>query len=491
MTDSDNNVRVRVAPSPTGVPHVGTAYVAVFNLAFARQQGGDFILRIEDTDRERSSREYEEKIFEGLRWLDLDWDEGPDRGGPHGPYRQSERVDLYREHVRDLIENDRAYECFCSEERLKKLRERQQEEGKSIGYDGRCRSLSQAERDEKKDRGEPHVVRLKTENEGETTFRDQIRGEISFDNREIDDQVLLKSDGYPTYHLANVVDDHHMEISHVMRAEEWISSTAKHILLYRAFDWSPPMFAHLPLLRNQDQSKISKRENPVSISWYREHGYLPEALVNFLSLMGFSMPDESEIYPFDRFVDAFSFDRMRTTAPVFDLDKLQWLNGNYIRDLEEDELARRLVEGGFCDAPEEEIRSIVPLIQERLDTLEDVDAFTAFLFGEEVDRDPDLFLDRCDALSDALRILEASREVFSEYDTFSGTDLEQRLRDLADELDVGVGAMFMSNRIALTGKTETPPLFSCMDVLGRDTVLNRIDRCCEELNEGIQGHEPS
>ncbi len=488
MPDRTSDVRVRIAPSPTGAPHVGTAYVAVFNLAFARKHDGDFILRIEDTDRERSKSAYEEKIIEGLNWLNLHWDEGPDRGGPGAPYRQSERLDLYQEHARKLVDQGAAYECFCSEERLENLREKQMEKGENPQYDGHCRTLSPEERRERKDRGASFVIRLAVPDQGKTSFEDRIRGNISFDNQQLDDQVLLKSDGFPTYHLANVVDDHHMNISHVMRAEEWISSTAKHILLYDAFGWEPPVFAHLPLLRNEDESKISKRENPISILWYREHGFLPEALVNFLTLMGFSMPDESELYSFDRLVEEFSFDRMRTTGPVFDMEKLKWVNGNYIRELDEETLAEHLVEGGFCDATMEEVRPVIPLIQERLKTLEDVNEYADYFFLDSLEWDEEGFLDRCDSLEEALEIVRESRKILSEYESFSGTDLEEQLRDLADQLDVGVGAVFMTNRVALTARTETPPLFPSMDVLGRESVLERYDECEKFLEDTISSN---
>ncbi len=485
MTDQHNsdNVRVRIAPSPTGVPHVGTAYVALFNLAFARQQGGEFLLRIEDTDRERSERRYEEKIMDGLRWLHLDWDEGPEKGGPAGPYRQSERSDTYRTHAEELVEKGKAYECFCSEERLENLRKKQEEEGKDIGYDGKCRDLSEEDVREKKANGESFVIRLRSRDDGETTFRDLVRGEISVANSEVDDQVLLKSDGFPTYHLANVVDDHLMGISHVMRAEEWVSSTPKHIQIYEAFGWEPPEFVHLPLLRNEDRSKISKRENPVSILWYRDQGYLPEALLNFLSLMGFSMPDERELYSFDELVEAFSFDRLRTTGPVFDVEKLDWVNGNYIRDLEVDELADRLMEGGFAPDEPETVRAVVPLIQERLDTLADFDEWADYFFRDQLDWETDLFLDRCDSINEAAEILEQTIEIVSRYDQFEESDLEDQLRDLAEELDVGVGAVFMTLRIALTAKTETPPVLESMDVLGTENVVNRLNNCLNTLKE--------
>ncbi len=291
-----SDVRVRVAPSPTGVPHVGTAYIALFNYAFAQQEGGSFILRIEDTDQARSTAESEEAILRSLHWLGIEWDEGPDCGGPHAPYRQSERAETYREHVQELLDSGHAYRCFCTPERLAELRKEQKRQRlPQLKYDRRCLELSDDEVTQRLADGAPHVVRLRVP-EGETVYRDRLRGEITFQNETIDDQVLLKSDGFPTYHLANVVDDHQMAISHVVRAEEWITSTPKHVLLYEAFGWQPPEFVHMPLLRNKDRSKISKRKNPVSLDWYREQGYLPEALRNFLALLGFSMPDEREVF---------------------------------------------------------------------------------------------------------------------------------------------------------------------------------------------------
>ncbi len=285
-------VRTRIAPSPTGDPHVGTAYVALFNYALAQKHGGQFILRIEDTDRERSSPASEAMIFEALRWLGLRWDEGPDVGGPHGPYRQSERTAIYREHAEQLVRGGAAYPCFCTRERLDALREEQKARKANFGYDGHCRALPGDEAGRRRAAGEPHVVRLAMPRGGETVVRDLLRGEVRFDNAQVDDQVLLKSDGFPTYHLANVVDDHLMGITHVIRAEEWLSSLPKHVELYRGFGWTEPVFCHLPLLRNADRSKISKRKNPVSLNFYRRAGFLPEAMLNYLALMGWAMPDE-------------------------------------------------------------------------------------------------------------------------------------------------------------------------------------------------------
>jgi glutamyl-tRNA synthetase len=320
-------VRTRIAPSPTGDPHVGTAYVALFNYAFAHKHGGAFVLRIEDTDRERSQPASERMIFEALRWLGLDWDEGPDKGGPHGPYRQSERSAIYREHAERLIENGHAYPCFCTRERLEALRSEQKQQKLPLGYDGHCRGLARDEAARRRADGETHVVRLAMPKDGDCVVTDLLRGEVRFPYAQIDDQVLIKSDGFPTYHLANVVDDHLMQISHVIRAEEWLSSLPKHVELYRAFGWAPPVFCHLPLLRNADKSKISKRKNPVSLNHYRRAGFLPEALLNYLALMGFTMPDEREEFSVSELVETLELERISLGGPIFDLDKLASISG--------------------------------------------------------------------------------------------------------------------------------------------------------------------
>src|SRR5881296_1538183 len=336
------SVRTRIAPSPTGDPHVGTAYVALFNYAWARRNGGQFVLRIEDTDRQRSHPSSERMIFEALRWLGLSWDEGPDVGGPHGPYRQSERTEIYRQHAEELLRRGGAYLCFCTPERLEALRAEQREKKLPSGYDGRCRSLPPEEARRRRAAGEAHVVRLAMPSEDSMVVADLLRGDIRFERPQMDDQVLLKSDGYPTYHLANVVDDHLMRITHVIRAEEWLSSTPKHVLLYQAFGWEPPVFMHMPLLRNADRSKISKRKNPVSLEFYERQGYLPEALLNFLALMGWSMSDDREVFRIDEMIEEFSFARVNLGGPVFDLQKLEWLNGVYIRQLPPEALTQRL-----------------------------------------------------------------------------------------------------------------------------------------------------
>ena len=332
-------VRVRIAPSPTGDPHVGTAYIALFNYVFAKKQGGQFILRIEDTDQTRSTLASEEAILRALHWVGLQWDEGPDCGGPFGPYRQSERTALYQQHAQLLVEKGAAYRCFCTAERLEASRHTK---GKSSGYDRRCRYLTKEEVSDRLAAGDKYVIRLAMPLTGETRFFDGLRGDTQFANATIDDQVLLKSDGFPTYHLANVVDDHLMQISHVIRAEEWISSTPKHIRLYQAFGWKQPAFLHMPLLRNPDHSKISKRENPVSLDYYRDVGFFPEALLNFLALMGFAFGGDREKFTLAEMIEVFDWTKVSASGPVFDLQKLTWLNGLYLRELTPEALLSRL-----------------------------------------------------------------------------------------------------------------------------------------------------
>ena len=466
-------VRVRVAPSPTGDPHCGTGYIALFNYAFARKEGGQFILRIEDTDRARSTRESEEAIFRALHWLGLGWHEGPDCGGPHGPYRQSERSGLYRQHADRLLASGAAYRCFCTPDRLAALREElKRSKASQLKYDRACLALPDAEVQRRLEAGEPHVVRLRVP-EGATTYRDRLRGDITFQNATIDDQVLLKSDGFPTYHLANVVDDHLMAISHVIRAEEWITSTPKHVLLYDAFGWPMPEFIHMPLLRNKDRSKISKRKNPVSLEWYRDQGYLPEALLNFLGLMGFSMPDEAEIFSLDQMVAAFSWDRVKTSGPVFDLDKLDWLNGMYLRNMSVDTLADRLA--GFAplaaSAPRDTLLRIVPLIQERLKRLNEFDQWAAFFFADTLDYAPDALVAKKSSPEEALAILDAAATTLGQIDTWDAPALEAALRTLPDQLGVKAKVVFMTLRVAVTGSPTSPPLFESLEILGRDRTL--------------------
>ena len=376
-------VRTRVAPSPTGDPHVGTAFIALFNLAFAKSQGGQFLLRIEDTDQVRSTPESEQQILDSLRWLGLDWDEGPDVGGPHGPYRQSERREIYDEHAQILLDKGHAFRCFCSSERLDELRKEQEANKSGSGYDGHCLHLSEEEVQAKVAAGESHIVRMKIPAEGKCVVNDMLRGDIEIDWTQVDMQVLVKADGMPTYHLANVVDDHLMEITHVIRGEEWINSAPKHQLLYKYFGWEMPVLCHMPLLRNPDKSKLSKRKNPTSITYYRDIGYLPEAVINYLGRMGWSMPDEREKFSLDEMMANFDIQRVSLGGPVFDQEKLSWLNASWIReDLTTEQFADRL-HGWLLNS--DYIKKFLPMAQGRVERMSDFAPMAAFMFAGMLD----------------------------------------------------------------------------------------------------------
>jgi glutamyl-tRNA synthetase len=476
-------IRTRIAPSPTGDPHVGTAYVALFNYALARGRGGRFVLRIEDTDRQRSDPASERMIFEALRWLGLEWDEGADVGGPYGPYRQSERSEIYREHAEELVRRGAAYPCFCTPERLATLREEQKARKAAVmGYDGRCRRLDPAEAARRRADGEAFVVRLAMPEEPSMAVSDLLRGEVRFERPQMDDQVLLKSDGFPTYHLANVVDDHLMGISHVVRAEEWLSSLPKHVQLYRSFGWEMPVFCHLPLLRNADRSKISKRKNPVSLDHYRRAGYFPEAMVNFLALMSFSMPDGREEFSLPQFVEAFTLERVSLGGPVFDLEKLTWLNGRYLRRLTTDELIGRLRGHLLSD---EYLSRVLPLCRERVDTLEGFYEYASFFFVGEVAYDAaalEAMVPEGRAPAEVGKALGALLEKsIDPVLDWSAENVEASLRGFAEAEGWPPKDLYMTVRVALTGRTATPPLFETVAVLGKEVARRRLRRAAETL----------
>jgi len=475
-------VRTRIAPSPTGDPHVGTAYVALFNYALARQTGGQFVLRVEDTDRQRSSVESEGMIFDALRWLGLDWDEGPDVGGPYGPYRQSERTGIYRDHARRLVADGHAYPCFCTAERLEALRVEQKATKARFGYDGLCRGLDPAEAARRVAAGEPHVIRLAMPTEGEIVVSDLLRGDITFAAKQIDDQVLVKSDGHPTYHLANVVDDHLMGISHVIRAEEWISSLPKHHQLYRAFGWTEPVFCHLPLLRNADTSKISKRKNPVSLNYYRRAGILPEALLNYLALMGWAMPDERDHFTLADFVEVFDPAKISLGGPVFDLDKLRWLNGKHIRSLSAEEVLARLRADLLGETY---LLEVAKLAHERVETLTDFIPYADFFFSgdltwDETARAKLVVKDHTPPQTAKLvrLLLEETLDPMLEW---SAASVEAALRDFCERHEISPKALFMPIRVAVTGRPATPPLFDTMAVLGKEICRRRLRQAIDVL----------
>ncbi|MDP6944161.1 MAG: glutamate--tRNA ligase [Myxococcota bacterium] len=477
---ADRPVRVRIAPSPTGDPHVGTAYIALFNLVFARKHDGQFVLRIEDTDQARSSRESEEAIFRSLRWLDLEWDEGPDKGGPYGPYRQSERTPIYREHAEMLIAQGKAYRCFATADELAEMRREAKEQKRNIAYDRRYRDLDEAEIRRRLDEGQPYVVRLKMPLEGETSFCDGLRGDISIGNDQIDDQILLKSDGFPTYHLANVVDDHLMEITHVIRAEEWIPSTPKHVQLYAAFGWEAPCFIHMPLLRNQDKSKISKRKNPVSLDYYQGIGILPEAMVNFLARMGWSLPDEREKFTFEDMLEAFSFERMGVTGPTFNLEKLDWLNGLYLREMDDAELVARLQSWLLGS---DYLKTLAPLVRERITRLDGFIDKTAFFFSGEFDLDPQALIPKKRNKGETYKAVKAVTLAVDATRTWDAESIEACLREQCEALEWSPRDLFMPLRTIVTGRKATPPLFETMEALGKA-------RCQARLRKGMLALRP-
>ena len=483
-------VRVRFAPSPTGRPHVGNIRTAMFNWLLARHSGGSFVLRIEDTDVNRKVEGALESILDGLKWLGLDWDEGPGVSGDYAPYFQSERLESYQEAAKRLVDQGDAYYCYCSPERLNAMRAEQVKHKQPPGYDRHCRDLTPEERAQNEAEGIVPVVRFKTPIEGQTRFTDLIWGEVEFENKTIDDFVLLKSDGYPTYHLANVVDDSAMKITHVIRAEEWISSTPRHIMLYQALNLSPPQFVHHPMILGPDRAKLSKRHGAVSILEYREQGYLPETMFNFLSLIGWSLDDKTEIMSREELVENFSLDRIGKTGAIFNRDKLEWMNGLYIRSLSVDEFTERVMPFLESGLPPEikrpldtdYIKKILPLIQERAKTLVEVAGLIDFFFTEHLDYEPGLLVVKKMTPELALGAIEASLKRLEGLAGFEHDSLEAVLRPLAEELGLKAGQLFGTLRVAVTGRTVAPPLFETMSVLGRDKCLERMTAARDKLH---------
>jgi glutamyl-tRNA synthetase len=478
-------VRVRIAPSPTGDPHVGTAYIALFNLIFARHFNGTFILRIEDTDQTRSRPEYEKSIFDALHWCGIEWNEGPDVGGPYGPYRQSERTEIYREHAYELVKKNKAYKCFATAEELSEMKELAAAQGLRVGYDRRYRTLSPEEVRKREEAKQPYVIRLKMPLTGECVFEDAIKGRISCPWADIDDQVLLKSDGFPTYHLANVVDDRLMKITHVIRGDEWMSSTPKHIYLYEAFGWQPPTFMHMPLLLGKDGKKLSKRKNPTSIFYFRDSGFLPEALINFLTLMGYSMPNNQEKYTLDEIIRAFDPKRIGSSGAYFDSQKLEWLNQKYIiESIPPDELWNRLEQWHFDS---EFMRKLMPLIHTRLKTFGDFIKLCDFFFINDLGLTPQLLLPKQTLPETASALLQCLIWGLDESEDWSGASLERISHQAAEAFDVHhkkivIPLLFTS----IMGKNQGPPLYDSVTLLGKDRTRVRLMQAIEALG-GISG----
>lgn len=466
-----DRVRVRVAPSPTGDPHVGTAYVTLFNYVFAKRHGGQLVLRIEDTDQTRYRADSEAMIMRSLRWLGLEWDEGPDIGGPFGPYRQSERRELHQKYAMQLVASGHAYRCFCTPERLDDMRQRQRAAGEMTGYDRHCRALPETEMAARLARGEAHVIRLKMPTDGVTVVPDLLRGQVEFDNSRLDDQVLLKSDGYPTYHLANVVDDHLMKISHVIRAEEWISSTPKHLLLYEAFGWDKPTFCHLPLLRNADKSKISKRKNPTSLRYYERAGVLPEALLNFLALMGWSFGGDVEVFSIAQMIERFALESIHMGGPIFDHTKLNWLNNQYIQKMDDAHFVTFVRDQMF--APEY-LRELRPLVLERLERFDQFFDKFSFFFNGALPYDLAQVVPAGKTKDDVSAMLSTLVEKLDELHDWDA----EHLKKLLDEHKAALGwkpkDYFMTVRLVVTGRKDSPPLVESIVVLGREMARFRM-----------------
>lgn len=504
------DVRVRYAPSPTGFQHIGGVRTALFNYLFAKSQNGKFILRLEDTDRTRFSEEYVQNLYDTCSWLGLDWDEGGDKGGEYGPYVQSERFDLYKKYAMELVEKGQAYYCFCDEERLERIRKIQTMNKMAPGYDRNCRNLSREEIDENLAAGKPYVIRLKVPLEGTTKFHDALLGDIEWKNEDVNpDPVLLKTDGFPTYHLANIVDDHFMHITHVMRAQEWIPSTPLHVIMYKAFGWEHPEYCHLPMVMGQDGQKLSKRHGATSCNEFRNNGYLKDALINYIAMLGCSYEDGRDMYSLEELGKLFKMEHINKAPAVFDYKKLEWFNGQYIRlktdgelfDLtwpfiansglfgEQDPAARKAKGLLFADQtilePTESQRAtlmaVMPLIRERLHFLTEAPEMVKFLFVEPAVPSKEEIVPKKLDLQTVLHNLEEVIPVIEKMETMSDEDCEAAFRAKAEELGVKMGDVMMPIRMAVTGSRVSPPLVGSIKILGCGKAVERIRKTLAAL----------
>ncbi|MFP3854305.1 MAG: glutamate--tRNA ligase [Anaerolineales bacterium] len=493
----DSPARVRFAPSPTGRFHIGGARTALYNYLIARQSGGTFILRLEDTDQKRFDPEAEEELKKSLRWLGLDWDEGIEVGGPDEPYHQSQRLDIYREYSQQLLDSGDAYYCFCSPERLARVRQQQQRAKEPPRYDGHCRRLDPAEAQARVEAGESHVIRFKTPREGQTTGVDAIRGEITVENQSIDDYVLVKSNGIPVYHLAAMVDDHLMGITHVLRGSEWLPTFPLHVLIYEALGWEQPVWIHLSVFLNPSgKGKLSKRQSggsqeaqAVYVTDMRDMGYLPEAVNNWIALMGWSYDDKTEEFPMEELIDKFSIDKLKASGAAVNFSKLDHFNGLYIRALEVEELTERLLpffhDAGY-DISAQDLSPITRLLQERLRTLDEAVDMAGFFFEDSVDPDPESLVGKKLTPTESAEALRAAHKVIEKQPTMEVEPMEAALRELADEKDLSAGQLFGMLRMAVTGQRVSPPLIESMEIVGKEKVLARVEAAAQKL-EGLSG----
>lgn len=484
-------VTTRIAPSPTGDPHVGTAYMSLFDYVYAKQQGGKFILRIEDTDQKRYNPESEARVIEALHWLGLHPDESPEVGGPNGPYRQTERQAIYQRYANWLLEQGKAYRAFETPEELEEIRAELQRSGKSYGYDGRARAIPKEESDRRAAAGEPFVIRLITPDSGETVVNDLLRGEIRVPNREVTDAVLLKSDGLPTYHLAVVVDDYLMGVTHVVRGEEWIPTAPIHVLLYEAFGWPQPVWIHMPLLRNSEGKKLSKRKDDVSLDSYRRQGIMPEALVNYLATMGFSMPDGREFFSLDDLIRHFSFERISLGGPIFDMKRLRFYNAKYLREILPLETVAKRAEpffkaAGYSWPNEDYLLDVIDVLLPRVETLAELTEQAEYFF-----RDDFRYSDEAKRrLEGGQKYLEDLERELSMLDVFDFDDVDDALRRYVQTQGVKMGEVMMPLRAALTGTTQAPGVTDLCVILGKRKVLERIGRALTFLQGNLPDDNP-
>jgi len=498
VKESDMSVRVRYAPSPTGLQHIGGVRTALFNYFFAKANSGTFILRIEDTDRERYNDESLQDLYNTLNWLGIPWDEGPGKGD-YGPYQQSERFDIYQKYANQLLDMGKAYYCFCTSERLDQLRAQQVKSKSDIqGYDRHCRDINPEEARRRKDAGESCVIRLKVPLEGKTTFHDEVMGDITRRNSDVNpDPVIVKTDGFPTYHLANVIDDHLMKVTHIMRAQEWIPSGPLHVILYESFGWTPPKYCHLPLVMGKDGSKLSKRHGATSLVDFRKNGYLPEAIINYITLLGWSFDDSREFFTKEDLEKLFTMERINKAPAVFDYRKLEWFNGQYIRKRTPESLLKllvpilkkdRIVSDPMTEEEQTILNGALPLVQERLKFTTDVSEMIRFLFQEIDHYNVEDAVPKKMELGQIPEVLAEAAAILKDFSSRTQEENEQAFYNKSQEMSLKMGQIMQPVRVAVTGSSISPPLFESIGLLGVEKSIQRINALREQIEKSLQDH---